>query len=137
MRPAHAVRRTVTDRIDCGGAEPLLAFPVFLGVMYLMFMFSINVGSAFIDLFDWRGSVLFVEGPGSCSLRWACPSGWSVLLADGVGGGVQLVGTFIPVIGCLFLALSFLEDSGYMGRVAFIVDRLLRGWACRASPSCR
>ena len=53
--------------------------------------------------------------------RWAV-----VFLADGVGGGIQLVGTFIPVIGCLFLALSFLEDTGYMGRVAFIVDRLLR-----------
>ena len=40
--------------------------------------------------------------------------------------GFQLVGTFIPVIGALFLVLAFLEDSGYMARVAFIVDRLLR-----------
>jgi ferrous iron transport protein B len=103
-----------------------LAFPIFLAAMYLMFMFSINIGSAFIDFFDGVGSVLFVEGPRLLLQAIALPEWLVVLLADGVGGGVQLVGTFIPVIGCLFLALSFLEDSGYMGRVAFIVDRLLR-----------
>lgn len=120
------VRRTVTDRIDAVVLNRFLAFPIFLGVMYLMFMFSINVGSAFIDLFDLLGAVLFVEGPRQLMLGAGLP-GWLVaLLADGVGGGVQLVGTFIPVIGALFLALSFVEDTGYMGRVAFIVDRLLK-----------
>jgi len=49
----------------------------------------------------------------------------SVLLADGLGGGIQLVATFIPVIGFLFLCLSVLEDSGYMARAAFVVDRLM------------
>ncbi|MEQ8859471.1 MAG: ferrous iron transport protein B [Pseudomonadales bacterium] len=120
------VRRTVTDRIDAVVLNRFLAFPIFLGVMYLMFLFSINVGSAFIDLFDLLGAVVFVEGPRQLLLAAGLP-GWLVaLLADGVGGGIQLVGTFIPVIGALFLALSFLEDSGYMGRVAFIVDRLLK-----------
>jgi ferrous iron transport protein B len=120
------IRRTVTDRIDSLVLNRFLAFPVFLGVMYLMFMFAINVGSAFIDFFDGVGAVLFVEGPRQVFEFLSLP-GWLIaLLADGVGGGVQLVGTFIPVIGALFLALSFLEDSGYMGRVAFIVDRLLR-----------
>ena len=103
-----------------------LAFPIFLGVMYLMFMFAINVGSAFIDFFDIAGAALFVEAPRQLLTTLGLPQWAVVFLADGVGGGVQLVGTFIPVIGCLFLALSFLEDSGYMGRVAFIVDRLLR-----------
>ncbi len=106
--------------------HPFLAYPFFLGVMYLMFMFAINVGSAFIDLFDGVGNVLFVEGPRRAMLAAGLPEWLVVFAADGVGGGIQLVGTFIPVIGCLFLALSFLEDSGYMGRVAFIVDRLMR-----------
>lgn len=120
-------RRTITDRIDAVVLNRFLAFPIFLSVMYLMFLFSINVGSAFIDFFDGVGTVLFVEGPRVLLNAIHLP-GWLVaLLTDGVGGGVQLVGTFIPVIGALFLALSFLEDSGYMGRVAFIVDRLLRG----------
>ncbi len=123
---SSGVRRTITDRIDSLVLNRFLAFPIFLATMYLMFMFSINVGSAFIDLFDGLGAVLFVEGPRQLLSGIGLP-GWLVaFIADGVGGGVQLVGTFIPVIGALFLALSFLEDSGYMGRVAFIVDRLLR-----------
>lgn len=123
---SSGARRTITDRIDTLVLNRFLAFPIFLAVMYLMFMFSINVGSAFIDLFDGLGAVLFVEGPRLLLNGMGLP-GWLVaFIADGVGGGIQLVGTFIPVIGALFLALSFLEDSGYMGRVAFIVDRLLR-----------
>jgi ferrous iron transport protein B len=119
-------RRSFTDRLDAVVLNRYLAFPIFLSVMYLMFLFAINVGSAFIDLFDGVGSVLFVEGPRQL-LQWLSFPQWlTVFLADGVGGGIQLVGTFIPVIGSLFLALSFLEDSGYMGRVAFIVDRLMK-----------
>ncbi|HEY5680086.1 MAG TPA: ferrous iron transport protein B [Pseudomonadales bacterium] len=123
---ATPTRRSVTDRIDAVVLHRYLAYPIFLGVMYLMFMFAINVGSAFIDLFDGVGNVLFVEGPRRAMLAVGLPEWLVVFAADGVGGGIQLVGTFIPVIGCLFLALSFLEDSGYMGRVAFIVDRLMR-----------
>jgi ferrous iron transport protein B len=47
------------------------------------------------------------------------------LLADGAGAGIQTVSTFIPVIACLFLFLSILEDSGYMARAAFIIDRAM------------
>ena len=120
------IRRTLTERIDAIALNRYLAFPIFLGLMYLLFLFSINLGSAFIDFFDLAGAALFVEGPRRLLAGAGLPE-WAVaFLADGVGGGAQLVGTFIPVIGCLFLALSFLEDSGYMGRVAFIVDRLLR-----------
>jgi ferrous iron transport protein B len=120
------IRRTLTDRIDAVALNRYLAFPIFLAVMYLMFMFAINIGSAFIDLFDGVGNVVFVEAPRMLLQAISLPDWLVVLVTDGVGGGLQLVGTFIPVIGCLFLALSFLEDSGYMGRVAFIVDRLLR-----------
>jgi len=120
------VRQTITDRIDALALHRWLGFPVFLGVMYLMFLFSINVGSAFIDLFDGVGQALFVELPRRFLDSLGSPAWLVALVADGVGGGVQLVGTFIPVIGCLFLALSFLEDSGYMGRVAYLVDGLMR-----------
>ena len=120
------VRRTITDRIDAIMLHRVLAFPLFLGVMYLMFMFTINVGSAFIDFFDLTGKALFVEGPRQVYEWLGLPVWLTAFLADGVGGGVRLVSTFIPVIACLFLFLSFLEDSGYLGRAAFIVDRLLR-----------
>ncbi|NJN51072.1 MAG: Fe(2+) transporter permease subunit FeoB [Gammaproteobacteria bacterium] len=120
------VRRTVTDVLDAVFLNRILAFPLFLGVIYLMFLFTINVGSAFIDLFDLAGLALFVEGPRQIYDALGAPAWLSTLLADGVGGGVQLVGTFIPVIACLFLFLSFLEDSGYMVRAAFIIDRAMR-----------
>ncbi len=121
-----AVRRTVTDMLDAVFLNRVLAFPLFLGVMYLMFMFTINIGSAFIDFFDLSGMALFVEGPRQIYAWLGLPVWLSAFLADGIGGGVRLVSTFIPVIACLFLFLSFLEDSGYMGRAAFIVDRLMR-----------
>ncbi|MEM9622273.1 MAG: ferrous iron transport protein B [Pseudomonadota bacterium] len=118
--------RSVSERIDNVVLHRFLAFPIFLLVMYVMFLISINVGSAFIDLFDLAGSALLVELPRKLLEAASLPDWLVVFLADGVGGGIQLVGTFIPVIGALFLVLAFLEDSGYMARVAFIVDRLLR-----------
>lgn len=120
------ITQTTTEKIDRMVLNRFLAFPIFLLAMYLLFMFAINIGSAFIDWFDLMGTVLFVEGPRQLMQSVGFPVWLSTFLADGVGGGVQLVGTFIPVIGCLFLGLSFLEDSGYIARVAFIVDRALR-----------
>ncbi|MBM4203549.1 MAG: ferrous iron transport protein B [Gammaproteobacteria bacterium] len=120
------VERTITEQIDRFVLNRFLAFPVFLLAMYLLFMFAINIGSAFIDWFDLMGIVLFVEGPRQLMQSVGFPDWLTAFLAEGVGGGVQLVGTFIPVIGCLFLGLSFLEDSGYIARVAFIVDRAMK-----------
>jgi ferrous iron transport protein B len=116
----------ITDRIDQLVLNRYLAFPFFLGVMYLMFMFTINVGSAFIDFFDIAGNALFVEGPRTLLEKVGLPVWLVTFLADGVGGGIQLVGTFIPVIACLFLFLTFLEDTGYMARAAFVLDRLMQ-----------
>lgn len=118
-------RSSISATIDKVVLNRWLAFPIFLSIMYLMFFFSINVGSAFIDFFDIAGQALFVDGPRLLLQEFALPPWLVAFLADGVGGGIQLVGTFIPVIAALFLALAVLEDSGYMGRVAFILDKLL------------
>lgn len=118
---------TMTDRIDQVLLNKWLAFPLFLGVMYLMFMFTINIGGAFIDVFDGVAAVLFVEAPRVFYESINLPQWLTTVLADGLGGGIQLVASFIPVIGSLFLFQSFLEASGYMARAAFIVDRLMRG----------
>ncbi len=119
-------KRTLTDRLDSLFLNRVLAFPLFLGVMYLMFMFTINFGGAFIDFFDIAAGALFVDLPRQW-LSAANLPGWLVaLIADGAGGGIQLVASFIPVIGTLFLFQSFLEGSGYMARAAFIVDRVMR-----------
>ena len=118
--------QTLSSRIDSVVLNRFLAFPLFLLVMYLMFLFTINIGSAFIDFFDILGQAIFVDGPRLLMESAGLPNWLIALLSDGVGGGVQLVCTFIPVIACLFLFLSALEDCGYMGRVAFILDRLMQ-----------
>ena len=116
----------LTDRLDSILLSPMLGLPIFLGVVYLMFVITIGVGGAFIDVFDGVGSALFVEGPRTVLMNIGAPAWLIAFVADGVGGGVQLVGTFIPIIGTLFLCLSLLESSGYMARTAFLMDRLLR-----------
>ena len=118
----------LTQYIDSWLLNRFLAIPIFLIVMYLMFFFSINIGSVFIDFFDIMGGMIFVETPRLLLQSIGSPSWLTAFVADGVGGGMQLVGTFLPVIGALFLFLSFLEDSGYMGRVAFIMDKPLRAF---------
>jgi len=120
------VRRSISDAIDHLVLNRVLGIPIFLAAMYLMFMFTINIGGAFIDFFDILAGTLFVDGFGAL-LRWLGSPEWLVtVLADGVGGGVKVVSTFIPIIGFLYLFLSFLEDSGYMARAAFVMDRLMR-----------
>ncbi len=117
---------TLSDRLDKLVLHPVLGIPVFLLVMYLMFMFAINVGSAFIDFFDISAGALFVDHFGAFLTNIGAPAWLVTLLAGGIGQGIQTVSTFIPVIAALFLALSVLEGSGYMARAAFVVDGLMR-----------
>jgi ferrous iron transport protein B len=120
------VNLTQSDRIDQIVLNRWLGIPIFLGVMYLLFMFAINVGSAFIDFFDILFGTIFVDGLGRLLAAMGMPDLVQVILADGLGGGIQTVATFIPVIACLFLFMAFLEDSGYMARAAFVMDRFMR-----------
>jgi ferrous iron transport protein B len=119
-------RRTFSDRIDTLVLGRWTGIPLFLGVMYLMFLFTINIGGAFIDLFDGVAAALFVDGFGELISAAGGPDWMRMLLADGVGAGLQVVATFIPIITALYLFLSFLEDSGYMARAAFVMDRSMR-----------
>ncbi|MEL7355634.1 MAG: Fe(2+) transporter permease subunit FeoB [Cyanobacteria bacterium J06560_6] len=125
VRPQE-VSITTSDKIDRIVLNRWLGIPIFLGVMYLLFMFAINIGSAFIDFFDIFFGTIFVDGLGQLLAAVSAPEWIQVLLADGLGSGIQTVATFIPVIGCLFLFMAFLEDSGYMARAAFVMDRFMR-----------
>ncbi|MBF0110757.1 MAG: Fe(2+) transporter permease subunit FeoB [Magnetococcales bacterium] len=116
----------LTERLDRWAMHRVLGIPIFLGVLYLMFMFTINLGGAFIDFFDILFGAVFVEGPRALLTPWGTPEWLVTLLADGLGGSIQTLATFIPPIGFMFIFLSWLEDSGYMGRAAFILDRFLR-----------
>ncbi|MEF8704081.1 MAG: Fe(2+) transporter permease subunit FeoB [Candidatus Accumulibacter sp. UW26] len=118
--------RDLTDRIDRVVLDRAMGIPIFLLMMYLMFMFTINIGGAFIDFFDQFAGVLLVDGFAELLATLGTPEWLTVLLAKGIGGGLQTVATFIPVIGFLYLFLSVLEDSGYMARAAFVMDRFMR-----------
>ncbi len=122
---SHTNEKSISDKIDHWLLHPVLAFPIFLLVMYLLFSISVNLGSVFIDFFDiWTGSWL-VDGS-----RWLLnivhsPAWLTTIISDGIGGGLQLISTFIPVIGCLYLCMSLLEDSGYLSRASFVIDGLM------------
>ncbi len=120
------IGRRTTDKIDRIVLNRFLGIPVFLMVMYAMFMFTINMGSAFIDFFDQIVGAFLVDGLGEQLAKLNLPEWLIVLIANGAGGGVQVVATFIPIVGFLFLFLSALEDSGYMARAAFVMDRFMR-----------
>lgn len=115
-----------SERIDNLLLNRWIGIPVFLLVMYLMFLFSINVGSAFIDFFDIFAGALFVDGIRHWLSAWGTPEWLVSVLSDGVGSGIQTVATFIPVVGFLYLFLAVLEASGYLARAAFVVDRVMR-----------
>ena len=126
LREKGKAGRNLTDRIDRIVLDRWLGIPIFLVVMYFMFLFSINIGGAFIDFFDGIAGALFVDGFGKVLNQIGLPQWLVVLLSDGAGGGLQIVATFIPVITGLYLFLSFVEDSGYMARAAFVMDRAMR-----------
>lgn len=119
-------QRSATDRIDKIVLNRFLGIPIFLAIMYCMFLFAINLGGAFQDLFDIGSNALFVQGIGSLLNQWHAPSWLVALLAAGFGRGVNTTLSFIPVIGAMFFFLAFLESSGYMARASFVVDRLMR-----------
>jgi ferrous iron transport protein B len=116
----------LSDKIDKIALHRVLGIPLFLAAMYLVFWITMNVGGAFIDFFDIFFGTIFVDGLGRLLAHWGTPDWLIAGLAGGLGTGIQTVSTFIPIIFTLFLALSMLEDSGYMARAAFVMDRFMR-----------
>jgi len=115
----------VTEKIDRWVLNRFLGIPIFLLSMYILFTVAINAGAIFIDFFDILTSAIFVDGTRWLLQQVHSPELLTTLIADGIGGGITLVATFIPVISFLYFGLSILEDSGYISRAAFVVDRLM------------
>lgn len=119
-------RESVTDIIDKVVLNKYLGIPIFLLVMMGVFYLTMNVGSPFIDFFDGLFGTIFVDGFRVILNNFSTPEWLTTLLADGIGGGLQTLATFIPPIFFIFFSLSILEDSGYMARAAFIMDKFMR-----------
>lgn len=118
---------TLSDQIDRIVTHRWFGIPIFLAVMWVVFKLTTDVAAPFVD---WLDSV--VSGPLS---RWVSAllgmvgagGGWfESLLIDGVVAGVGGVLAFVPVLLSLYFALALLEDSGYMARAAFVMDRVMR-----------
>lgn len=120
------VKTSWTTRIDNVVLNRVLGIPIFLAVMYLLFVFAINIGGVFQDFFDISSQTIFVDGLSNLLAYFNAPTWLNALLANGIGKGINTTITFIPVIGAMFLFLALLEDSGYMARAAFVIDRLMR-----------
>lgn len=116
---------SLSERLDRIVLNRYLGIPIFLLMIYLMFTIAVNIGAIFIDFFDILFAAVLVDGFAWLLEQLQIPALLITLLADGVGGGITLVATFIPVIGFLYLCLSALEDSGYLSRAAFVIDRLM------------
>ncbi len=117
---------TLSDRIDALVTHKILAIPVFLLTMLAMFALTFGPGQTLADGMDTLIGGYFADWVRE-GLVAAGTAPWvEAMLVDGVIAGVGGVLTFLPQIAILFFFLSFLEDSGYMARAAFIMDRLLR-----------
>lgn len=124
VSPTH---HSMSERIDRVLINRWLGIPFFLLMIYLMFSIAVNLGAVFIDFFDILFSALLVDGSSYLLQQVSAHPIIITLVAQGIGGGITLVATFIPVIGFLYLCLSMLEDSGYMSRAAFVIDRFMSG----------
>ncbi len=124
VMPTHD---SMSEKIDAVLINRWLGFPVFLLMIYLMFTVAVNLGAVFIDFFDILFGAILIDGTTWVLEQISAPALIITLLAQGLGGGITLVATFIPVIAFLYLCLSILEDSGYLSRAAFVIDRLMSG----------
>ncbi len=121
-------QRTFSDRIDKVLTSRILGIPVFLAVMWVVFKITTDLSS---PMLDWIEGV--ISGPISnwvvTLIEWIGLDGTWVesLLVDGIIAGVGGVLVFVPVMAFLYVALALLEDSGYMARAAFVMDRLMHG----------
>ena len=124
-RASHRAHR-LTRALDNLFLDRWLGFPLFLGVMYLMFYFSINIGGALQPVFDKGSTALFIDGTAQLCATLHFPDWITSFLAQGIGGGITTVLPLVPQLALMFFFLTLLEESGYMARAAFVVDRLMR-----------
>lgn len=122
------LHRTFSDRIDQVVTNRIFALPIFAAIMWLMYYISVTTLGG--TLTDWVNDTLFgdwiTNGATALLSAWGVAAWLKGLIVDGIIGGVGTVLGFVPQMILIFFFLSLLEDSGYMARVAFIMDRIFR-----------
>ena len=113
-------RKTITDKIDAVVTNKWMAFPIFIAVLYLIFQTTFAVGDYPMQWIDW-----FVGKFGDFVATFMADGWLKDLVVDGIISGVGSVLVFLPNILILYFFISLMEDSGYMSRAAFIVDKFM------------
>lgn len=125
IKSEHSNETTTSEKIDKILLNPYFAYPIFLMIIALMFQITFAwVGQPLSDLLDTflnDAFVPFVSNPLSSTAPW-----FQSLIIDGIIAGVGGILVLLPIILVLFICITLLEDSGYMSRVAFLMDKLMR-----------
>ena len=120
FKKAHQFKRQMTEHIDAVVTHRIWGYPIFLLLMYLMFFCTFNIGQYPMDWIDAG-----VQWLGEAVGRWMSPGPLKDLIVDGIISGVGGVIVFLPNIMILYAFISWMEDSGYMARAAFIMDKIM------------
>lgn len=126
IEPDRATPHRLSALLDSLVLNRWLGLPIFMLVMYLMFFLAINLGGALQPLFDLGSAAIFIHGMQWLGAALHFPQPLTLFLAQGLGGGINTVMPLVPQIGLMYLFLSLMEDSGYMARAAFVMDRLMQ-----------
>lgn len=126
IKPQESKEHIRSVKIDNILTNKFLAIPIFIGVMFLVFYLTFNVIGAYLsDLLAAGIDAITAMADAALTAYGINPVVHSLLI-DGVFAGVGSVLSFLPIIVVLFFFLSILEDTGYMARIAFVMDKLLR-----------
>ncbi len=125
VRRRSVSTRDITDSLDRIALHPYLGIPVFLGVIYLVFKLSFDLSSPFTDWIDGFVNDFLAPALYTSLTGLGLPDWFLRFLSEAVIGGVGFVITFVPLIATLYFFITFLEMSGYIPRVAFLMDRFM------------
>ena len=126
VKPHESREHLRSQKIDRFLTGKYTAIPAFIGIMGLVFFLTFNVIGAWLQRLLASGIAWLTEVVDNALVSWEVNDAVRSLVVDGVFTGVGSVLSFLPIIVTLFFFLSLLEDTGYMARVAFVMDKLLR-----------
>ena len=126
IAPRRSMVKQMSSSIDKWICHRVTGVPLFFMVMYALFFFAINIGGVFQSGIEILLDALLVQAPAQFFAATALPPWLQNVLTNGIGKGVVTVLTFVPVLAAMFFALGFLQESGYMSRAAFVIDRVMR-----------